>query len=341
MGLSTEYLAQGQDAHAAEFMCAICCNLVDAPLLTQCQHVFCTSCLQDWFDRISKCPTCSTPLDPRHGAGELKLASPFAWRVLGRLQMKCPLLGPHGAPCGWRGEYSELTSHMTSSESHQAPAPAAANGDVPMPDSQQTKDSALAQAEALKQAGNGKFEQRIYADAIALYTKAIGLAPDVATYYLNRAAAHLQNGAHADCVADCQASLARDGTNPKAHKRLAKALIEQGEFDKAVNTLRSASGAEPAAAGALKADLDAAVELQQWMREGQAAVAAGDCGLARAFFGNALQKTNASAARLWLVRAELGLGLCDRALRTTREVIKQNGNLAQARTHAPMHRTGR
>jgi len=37
------------------------------------------------------------------------------------------------------------------------------------------------------------------------------------------------------------------------------------------------------------------------------------------------------------VRAELGLGLCDRALRTTREVIKQNGNLAQARTHAPMH----
>ena len=269
MGLSTEYLAQGQDAHAAEFMCAICCNLVDAPLLTQCQHVFCTSCLQDWFDRISKCPTCSTPLDPRHGAGELKLASPFAWRVLGRLQMKCPLLGPHGAPCGWRGEYSELTSHMTSSDSHQAPAPAAANGDVPMPDSQQTKDSALAQAEALKQAGNGKFEQRIYADAIALYTKAIGLAPDVATYYLNRAAAHLQNGAHADCVADCQASLARDGTNPKAHKRLAKALIEQGEFDKAVNTLRSASGAAPAAAGALKADLDAAVELQQWMREGQ------------------------------------------------------------------------
>ena len=76
---------------------------------------------QDWFDRASKCPTCAKALDPRHGAGELRLASPLAWRVLGRLRMKCPLLGPLGAPCGWRGEYSELTTHMTAADSHQVP----------------------------------------------------------------------------------------------------------------------------------------------------------------------------------------------------------------------------
>lgn len=33
-------------------------------------------------------------------------------------------------------------------------------------------------------------------------------------------------------------------------------------------------------------------------------------------------QTHAPSTRLWLVRAELGLGLCDRALRTTREVSK-------------------
>jgi DnaJ family protein C protein 7 len=34
--------------------------------------------------------------------------------------------------------------------------------------------------------------------------------------------------------------------------------------------------------------------------------------------------------KLWLVRAELGLGLCDRALRTTREVIKGHPNITKA-----------
>ena len=152
-----------------------------------CNHVFCTACLQDWIDRMAKCPTCSTVLDPRHGAGELRLASPLAFRVLGRLRMKCPLLGPNGAPCGWRGEYSELTAHMTSRETHQAPA----DRGGAFQDPEQAQAKILAGAEALKAAGNQKFEQRIYPDAIALYTKAIDAAPDVATYYLNRAAAGL------------------------------------------------------------------------------------------------------------------------------------------------------
>ena len=39
-------------------------------------HVFCQHCLEDWFEAKPSCPTCSQELDPRHGAGELKLASP-------------------------------------------------------------------------------------------------------------------------------------------------------------------------------------------------------------------------------------------------------------------------
>ena len=140
--------------HLAEYTCAICCSLVDAPLLTTCHHVFCTACLQDWFDQTkkeartaAKCPTCSQALDPRHGAGELRLASPLAWRVLGRLRMKCPLLGPLGTPCGWRGEYSELTTHMTAADSHQAAGLSSESADTPG-----NKERRLAAAEALKAA---------------------------------------------------------------------------------------------------------------------------------------------------------------------------------------------
>ena len=115
MGISLDDVCDGQVNHSAEFTCAVCFGLVDAPLLTTCQHVFCMSCLQDWMANKPSCPTCNNELDPRHGAGELKLAAPLAWRVLGRLRVRCPL---HSQGCLWTGEYSELTSHLTSSESH-------------------------------------------------------------------------------------------------------------------------------------------------------------------------------------------------------------------------------
>ena len=191
MGYSLDLLLPGQEAHYAEYTCAICFNLVDAPLLTVCQHIFCTSCLQDWFENKPSCPTCSLELDPRHGAGELKLASPFAHRVLGRLKVKCSMPG-----CDWVGEYSEVNAHLTSSTSHQGSATSAQPHGIasaPSADgSAATKPapSARESAEVLKAAGNSKFEQRIYGDAIVLYAKAIQMCPDVPTYYCNRAAAY-------------------------------------------------------------------------------------------------------------------------------------------------------
>ena len=46
MGYACDHVDSGQDSHLAEYTCAICCSLVDAPLLTTCHHVFCTGCLQ-------------------------------------------------------------------------------------------------------------------------------------------------------------------------------------------------------------------------------------------------------------------------------------------------------
>ena len=78
MGFSTDLILPGQEGHYSEFTCSICFNLVEGPLLTTCQHIFCTACLQDWFETKPSCPSCTQELDPRHGAGELHLASPLA-----------------------------------------------------------------------------------------------------------------------------------------------------------------------------------------------------------------------------------------------------------------------
>jgi len=55
-GISTDLVCEGQDNHAAEFLCPVCCQLVDAPLLTSCNHVFCLACLQDWMEQKPSCP---------------------------------------------------------------------------------------------------------------------------------------------------------------------------------------------------------------------------------------------------------------------------------------------
>eukprot|EP00966_Prymnesium_polylepis_P191214 4431901-Prymnesium_polylepis.2 len=64
---------------------------------------------------------------------------------------------------------------------------------------------------------------------------------------------------------------------------------------------------------------------RRWQREGEAAAALQDFSLARTFFGSMLRKTSASATKLSLVRAELGLGICDGPLRTTLQVGAREG----------------
>ena len=59
--------------------------------------------------------------------------------------------------------------------------------------------------------------------------------------------------------------------------------------------------------------------------------------MACTFFANILQKTNAVPTRLWMTRAELALGRCDRALRVTREVIKADANQGAIRTAQLRH----
>ena len=85
-----------------------------------------------------------------------------------------------------------------------------------------------AQADALKEQGNRQFEQRAFRDALKLYTKAISIAPDVATYYGNRAAAWFMLDAFRECIADCQQAVLLDKGYAKGYVRMAKAMCALG-----------------------------------------------------------------------------------------------------------------
>ena len=151
------------------------------------------------------------------------------------------------------------------------------------------------------------------------------------TYYSNRAACYFCTGRYSECAADCQAALRLDPFNGKVYKRLARAHCEMGEFDKAKIVCEQGLGRSAADSRAvIKAEAEEVSQVSAWTEQGEAALANGDCSLARTFFANVLQKISAPSCKLRLVRAELGLGLCDRALRTTRDVIKMHPNVSEA-----------
>ena len=97
-----------------------------------------------------------------------------------------------------------------------------------------------ATAEALKEQGNTLFEQRQYSDAVKLYSKAIALAPGIAPYYTNRAAAWMRCGAYNEAVNDCVSAISINPGFVKAYVRQSKALVEQGKFGEAEAALTSA-----------------------------------------------------------------------------------------------------
>jgi hypothetical protein len=94
--------------------------LVETPVCTECQHVFCEPCLGEWFKRKQSCPKCNASLERAVRGGQvrpLQQASPLAFRILLRVRVRCPLAA-RGVACAWRGDYSEVQSHLTSADAH-------------------------------------------------------------------------------------------------------------------------------------------------------------------------------------------------------------------------------
>lgn len=93
------------------------------------------------------------------------------------------------------------------------------------------------QATLLKDKGNDAFKNGNWIDAIAAYTEAIKIGGDqhkeIATFYKNRAAAHLKEENFNDCIKDCNVALKHCESDPKALYRRAQAYEALGQIEEA------------------------------------------------------------------------------------------------------------
>ena len=92
----------------------------------------------------------------------------------------------------------------------------------------------------------------------------------VPTYRLNRAATSFMTADYDSCIDDCADALRLDPALVKAHKRLAKALIERGELEKAAAALDA--GVAACGGEVLAEEVRTATQLCEWQREGELAL---------------------------------------------------------------------
>uniref|UniRef100_A0A7S2RN34 Uncharacterized protein n=1 Tax=Rhizochromulina marina TaxID=1034831 RepID=A0A7S2RN34_9STRA len=333
-----------ENGHTAEFTCAICQQLVESPMFTACSHVFCGPCIEEWFRRARRCPLCNNDLSNGSAIAPLQKANPLAYRILLRIRVRCPL---HTQGCTWQGDLSEVQAHLTNSAEHLAgaaeastPGGATPQGPGSPVSTPSVDDQRRATAVALKEQGNSKFEARRYQEAIQLYSKALSLQPDEAALFSNRAAALFMLRLYSQCVEDCNKAINLRPDYTKAHLRRSKALVELGRFEEAESGLQTAHKATGTGGGELLMEYERVSLMHRQLDKAVALCASGsekDFTAARTALGDLLRDTNAPVVVLHAARAELGLGLCDRALRLTLQVLradKANGMALRVRAQA-------
>lgn len=87
--------------------------------------------------------------------------------------------------------------------------------------------------EDVKNAANDQYKKGHFAEALALYDRAISLSPGSAPYRSNRAAALTGLGRFAEAVSECQDAIRLDPSYARAHHRLASLYLNLGQVDNA------------------------------------------------------------------------------------------------------------
>eukprot|EP00930_Biecheleria_cincta_P095597 TRINITY_DN87548_c0_g1_i1.p1 TRINITY_DN87548_c0_g1~~TRINITY_DN87548_c0_g1_i1.p1 ORF type:complete len:408 (-),score=58.92 TRINITY_DN87548_c0_g1_i1:329-1474(-) len=126
--ISKEQLANRVNC-SDEWICSICFQVVGCtPKLTECSHLFCGDCLEEWFaaqpntqswaqraktaGRVP-CPVCATPLQKSEDVHLVAKTGVRAvlWRMLSSLKVRCSQ--PHGTGyCTWAGTYRDYWDHV-------------------------------------------------------------------------------------------------------------------------------------------------------------------------------------------------------------------------------------
>ena len=168
-----------------------------------------------------------------------------------------------------------------------------------------------ARGAALKERGNAAYKAGQYAEAIKLYSQAIGEAPGSGAYYGNRAAAWMMLSKYTRAVGDCAEAMRREGAAGELGKvrcRYATALTHVGKLDRACDVLQegAAKGGEHEAA--IKKQLATVQHARTDLAKGRAALADGSFALAKRALAAAVAAgvSDDASVRLELARSHLG-----------------------------------
>ncbi|KAH9316155.1 hypothetical protein KI387_024782, partial [Taxus chinensis] len=96
------------------------------------------------------------------------------------------------------------------------------------------KNGKMEAAEIAKEKGNAAYKGKQWQKAINLYSEAIKINGKNATYYSNRAAAHLELGGYLQAEADCTAAISLEKKNVKAYLRRGTAREMLGYYKEAI-----------------------------------------------------------------------------------------------------------
>ncbi len=359
MGFDVSLVLSEERYHGA-FVCAICQNLVDQDCLvtTVCSHCFCQSCLPQWLQRSSKCPTCNQDLLYAHNSAQknqrlptmmigdhailvqpLEIVQPLAHRLLKSLLVKCPL--HESVNCDWKGDYGNLESHLLSSTAHCTPvndkSTITSENEISVETLQRKMlQQQLSLASSLKVEANSKFESKHFREAQLLYTKAIQVLQQyindpsaktvLATLYSNRAAAYLQSQEFSLSLEDCRYVINQqlDDSNMKVYVRASRACVQLGDLKQANRLMDECVQQNPRDAILFK-ETQKIHHLIDLEAKAQNDIVTEQFGSAKGTFGILLKEApSAVPFLLGAAQADLGLGLTDSALRLTKRVLMKH-----------------
>jgi len=213
----------------------------------------------------------------------LKSSNGLGYRVMGMIQIRCSVPG-----CGWVGDVAALEEHLLKHAS-----------------------STSTVTPELASLAKEKYEAGKLPEALALYNKAIAASPNNPGLHYNRAAVHLQMGAHAAAAADCERAIELGRDDAKVRARLCKALLRAGQFAEAASR-----------AGALS---PRATTLARMFDEAREAASKGDYARARTALAAVLLDDDAGqsvAAKSLAALVEAHVGNVDSALRLSLDAVR-------------------
>jgi len=90
-----------------QFICAICQGVLDRPVETPTEHLFCEDDLLEWMSRSNLCPVTKKVLDP----GSIRKPGRIILNMLGELERYC-IYKENG--CNWQGPNHMASAHEKS-----------------------------------------------------------------------------------------------------------------------------------------------------------------------------------------------------------------------------------